>query len=72
MGGEEEEEEEEAFQRRGRHFIQSERVVCMQRWMGGLQKVTVLGRFDTYKRGVRIKLMMYQICIQTMSVKGEV
>jgi hypothetical protein len=49
MGGEEEEEEEEAFQRRGRHFIQSERVVCMQRWMGGLQKVTVLGRFDSYK-----------------------
>jgi hypothetical protein len=44
----------------------------MEWWMGGLQKVTVLGRFDTYKRGVRIKLMMYQICIQTMSVKGQV
>ena len=40
---------------------------------GGLQKlITVLGRFDTYKRRVRIKLIIYQICIKTMSVKGGV
>ena len=41
--------------------------------MGGLQTlITVLGRFDTYKRRVRIKLIIYQICIKTMSVKGGV
>jgi hypothetical protein len=32
----------------------------------------VLGRFDTYKGGVRIKLIIIQICIKTMSVKGGV
>jgi hypothetical protein len=37
-------------------------------WMDG---ITFLGRFDNYKGGVRIKLIIYQICIKTMSVKGE-
>jgi hypothetical protein len=34
--------------------------------------MTFLGRFDTYKGGVRIKLIIYQICMKTMSVKGGV
>jgi hypothetical protein len=40
----------------------------------GLQKlITVLGRFDTYKGGVWIKLIIYQICcIEMMLVKGGV
>jgi hypothetical protein len=41
--------------------------------------ITVLGRFDTYKGGVRIKFVPYiyknvfiHTCIKTMSVKGGV
>ena len=41
--------------------------------MGGLQKLrTVLGRFDPYKGGVRIKFIIYHICIKTMSLKRGV
>ena len=39
--------------------------------MGGLQKlITVLGRFDTYKGAVRIKLVVYHICIKNDVGKG--
>jgi hypothetical protein len=41
--------------------------------MVGLQKlISFLGRFDTYKGGVSIKLIIYRRCIKTMSVKGGV
>jgi hypothetical protein len=41
--------------------------------MVGLQKlISVLGRFDTYKGGVNIKLIIYRMCMKTMSVKGGV
>ena len=34
--------------------------------------ITVLGRCDSYKGVLRIKLIIHQICIKTMSVKRGV
>jgi hypothetical protein len=39
--------------------------------MGGLQKlITVLGRFNSYKGGVTIKLIIYHICTKTSVKRG--
>jgi hypothetical protein len=40
--------------------------------MGGFKMITVLGRCDSCKGVVRIKLITYHICIKTMSVKRGV
>jgi hypothetical protein len=40
-------------------------------WVGLQKLITGLGRFYPYKGGVRFKLIIYQIRLKTMSVKGD-